>query len=31
MNASPVGFFLFHHWFGDTDGVGDAGALALDG
>ena len=31
MNASPVGFFLFDHWFGDTDGVGNAGALALDG
>jgi hypothetical protein len=29
--ASSVGLFLLHHWFGDTGGVGNVGALALDG
>ena len=29
--TSPVGLFLLHNWFGDTERVEDVSALALDG
>lgn len=31
VDTSPVGFFLLYHRFGDANGVGNVGALALDG